>query len=786
MIESKDEINPTPLSPLQVHYLKKELISRQIKSEIQLLSQYGALKNLGPPFANKDCVETDTPFLRFIFSRFVLTFPFLQKADSTFWSKLSEFLNEFAKKNISTTSTRDERTKRKKLGEKIVNELTLLLNAGIKTTAGKDESIKVDFTSAYENRNRKLLNDLSCTINGWNINIVSVRTVLEKHRIREHAHSEYIIQVKRQTFNEIIFVARRYKDFKNLYSKLKSEFASMDIPQLPTKVKEQTSSTFNKSQSVSDDPSSNGQYRHEKNRQNLRAYLRSLLSIREISRSRILFVFLTDSSLTLNEYEKRDIAERRELDSIRDEQLRKFNEEAENRAKELEHHVSEFKQEVMNSDGLSKVIYTIQETPNAFNLPITYQKIIEWGEIGFASTLYSLFIGSDNSSETFAQLKRTHSIMPYKTIRAVMKISNPVALLRGILDLFLAQPFGQKSLAQRILSMSVTEDLKELGKDIKTIEDEINDDGVCEKLRNFVYSPSELQTEIMRETKEEHINALIFAILHTKLLTPDLKTIQVARFTGSINNMKIDNTELLDNLKKLFFFYVRQRDKKMMIELLFQGITGDLLKDIITIFYEPLAKVYKAANISDTLSDLSEFLDDLINVVEEADRRGVVMYSSAESVVQTFVSLVHRHIPKFYSFVHSVYSHDSTGLFNSFLKWIESIFNFIRDGLTEQIDVQQLIDTVLTTEERTLLSTELDNLMSWHTWRKKRQLMRLKIEMDKHEDDDDSQSSVSSSNSMMDINHKREFPELKVMPKLLSPFVKLISSSMRQINIEQC
>ncbi|CAI2186368.1 19198_t:CDS:1, partial [Funneliformis geosporum] len=61
------------------------------------------------------------------------------------------------------------------------------------------------------------------------------------------------------------------------------------------------------------------------------------------------------------------------------------------------------------------------------------------------------------------------------------------------------------------------------------------------------------------------------------------------------------------------------------------------------------------------------------------------------------------------------YSHNSTGLFNLFFKWIESVLNFIRDGLTEQIDVQLLIDTVLTTVERDLLSTELDDLMSWHT-----------------------------------------------------------------------
>jgi len=44
-----------------------------------------------------------------------------------------------------------------------------------------------------------------------------------------------------------------------------------------------------------------------------------------------------------------------------------------------------------------------------------------------------------------------------------------------------------------------------------------------------------------------------------------------------------------------------------------------VLKDIVTIFYEPLARVYKAANIADSLSDLQAFIDDLIKTVEFAE-----------------------------------------------------------------------------------------------------------------------------------------------------------------------
>jgi hypothetical protein len=63
---------------------------------------------------------------------------------------------------------------------------------------------------------------------------------------------------------------------------------------------------------------------------------------------------------------------------------------------------------------------------------------------------------------------------------------------------------------------------------------------------------------------------LVLAILFTETLTPSLMDSQTARFTGIINNVKIDSKGLLNDLKKLFFFYARQRDKEMLIELLFQ------------------------------------------------------------------------------------------------------------------------------------------------------------------------------------------------------------------------
>ena len=52
---------------------------------------------------------------------------------------------------------------------------------------------------------------------------------------------------------------------------------------------------------------------------------------------------------------------------------------------------------------------------------------------------------------------------------------------------------------------------------------------------------------------------------------------------------------------------------------LLQGTTSELLKDIITIFYSPLAQVYRAASIADSLGDLQNFLNDLIRTVEQTE-----------------------------------------------------------------------------------------------------------------------------------------------------------------------
>lgn len=48
-----------------------------------------------------------------------------------------------------------------------------------------------------------------------------------------------------------------------------------------------------------------------------------------------------------------------------------------------------------------------------------------------ASKIFQHFVASDDASESFATLKRIHGLMPYFMLKAALKISNPIAMIRS-------------------------------------------------------------------------------------------------------------------------------------------------------------------------------------------------------------------------------------------------------------------------------------------------------------------------------------------------------------------
>ena len=416
---------------------------------------------------------------------------------------------------------------------------------------------------------------------------------------------------------------------------------------------------------------------------------------------------------------------------MREAETDKFRSEVEGRVRELERYLRGFKDELVQKDGLTRVFGTIRVTKDLKDLPTEYQKVFEWARISLASTIYQLFVGSDNSSAIFAQFKRVHGMMPYFMMRQILRISNPVAMIRAALDLFMARPFGSASLLQRMFSSGIEGEVRELKEDIFKVQAKVEDDALCERVHRFVNSSRDVQLKARKEAREEKIDVLTVIMRDPKgmpQLTPQAlqrihrASIKHKEYTDWVATLADpeeddegpdnDDAWLYEDLHVLMRMYMRLRDKEQFLELIFEGNTSDLLKDIVTIFYEPLAKVYKAANIADSLYDLQMFIADLIKTVEAAESGVTAASSDPQRTVTIFMDLVQRHEANFYHFVHSVHS-KGEDLFDGLMQWIELFLNLIREGINpDGVTLDFLLPAGGT--DRSNVMREIDMIIDYH------------------------------------------------------------------------
>jgi hypothetical protein len=109
-------------------------------------------------------------------------------------------------------------------------------------------------------------------------------------------------------------------------------------------------------------------------------------------------------------------------------------------------------------------------------------------------------------------------MMPYFMLKGILKVSNPMAMIRGILDLFLARPFGGQSLIQRyarsvvlvllpradpilnsMFSSTLADEVRAVQEDIDSVAERVDNPGICQKIEQYVNAPFEIQTMYRRD-----------------------------------------------------------------------------------------------------------------------------------------------------------------------------------------------------------------------------------------------------------------------------------------------
>lgn len=388
-----------------------------------------------------------------------------------------------------------------------------------------------------------------------------------------------------------MFVGRRYRDFAQLHKRIRLELPGKVLPPLPRKNKKDATLDVNEasdadsisSQSTQDNPNltpdpyegggggggGGGGLRsylpfgrsHKRNssahsmgrshsprastdfpayqeptvlfreeqRVSLRAFLRNFLKNEKIAESKAMEDFLTRDPVTLNEEEMVDIERREELDKKRIEEQKQFYEIARKRARELDVHMEKFRREIVEANGLSKLFQEIREKNTIAELRPEYQKFAEWLRIEVAATIYHLFLAEDNSPDLFAQAKRIHSMVPYTVLKNVIRIANPAAVMSGVLDLFLAQPFGSKSLMQRIFGMAINDGIHQGRKAIDALATtKIKDPILCDKIKAYSESDQDIKDALRDEAEAEQVD-LVVVILRSEYFAPELTPEQIGR-----------------------------------------------------------------------------------------------------------------------------------------------------------------------------------------------------------------------------------------------------------------
>lgn len=214
-------------------------------------------------------------------------------------------------------------------------------------------------------------------------------------------------------------------------------------------------------------------------------------------------------------------------------------------------------------------------------------------------------------------------MIPYTILKNAIRIANPAAVMASILDIFLAQPFGARSLMQRIFSLTLNDGIRTFQRSIDALIAKIGEPVFCEKIKLFTDAPEDLKNTVRAESAADQVD-LIVAILRTDLIDPPLNSAQIGKIfnayvawdnaVDNVDEEMMQGAQLFSYLKQLLKLYTRQRDKSMMLSMIEEPVTLQLLRDLFTIFYEPLVRVYKSANVYNSVTDFSVFVDDMIQV----------------------------------------------------------------------------------------------------------------------------------------------------------------------------
>ncbi|KAG7724111.1 hypothetical protein KL933_005073 [Ogataea haglerorum] len=705
--------------------------------------------------------DAEFPLLRFMFTEFLVTFPFIKmhlerlENEHELWDKVQVFWEMWRTKKISNSNDRGELSKRKLAVHKLQSLLLTLFNSAILCRGDEEYFRTSEHRNTYKKMNKLTAGELTLEqredenyVNGLLINVVGV-TVARETKARyflgssESKYYNFIIRVRTQDGKEW-HVKRRYSQFAEFDKTLGKLFPGTDLPVLPAKTKakvvlssaaeteqlaqgadavdvaeleELFMSALRRTFSEEHDESDNEhEFPREGLRMALRGYLRALVALRPVCESAEFLEFISANRVRLTVEEQHDIEQRRQLEFYTVLQHYKFQQETLRAVTQLETQMEELK-EALYSDGFAYIFKQLETKSTSSELSKPLRSLVQLVQIEVASTIYELLVGSDNSRETLGLVKRLHRLFPYGLVATILRFTNPMQIVKKLIDLFTFQmPVGfgrrSRSLLQMIFTGVLNDDLKKCDRELGGLHRAVLRKGekyaaLLHKVDAYFAASDETVLQVKKTAQKSGLGIFPALLLNNNDLSPKLDERVLLEVLDAMRKSKTDRNTVYFLLHSYFKTSLRRLDKIALKELWDEPELIDLIKELLAIFFQPLIRLFKSAQIHLYIPVVQRYMNELIQLAEYFQNEHF-----APNVVASFMGLQEKYQEAVYGFMHRLYLRDTEqqeGLFAGFLGWFNrfvSFVRFVRDGHEELVlDLSSLgVDEGVRKELRAILA----------------------------------------------------------------------------------
>lgn len=245
-------------------------------------------------------------------------------------------------------------------------------------------------------------------------------------------------------------------------------------------------------------------------RRALRSWLRDTLSIRTVGHHRETAAFLLLGSIVPKESDLLEIREREMIDQDRRHRRIQVAQGAAERAKIIHEWWVEVVDEFINGEGINNLSEALRKCHSIEELPIRFQKAIEWIQMNIAQGLHDLLVIGEQSDAFFEKLLSLNSAFPWFLLKSILKIPKTSLMCKTLKEVLFSKTLTlhkrKKSVLQRLINIAINEEEEDplsIQKRIHSCRARIQSLTMCEKLVNFAHATRETK-EIFRQYAGEH------------------------------------------------------------------------------------------------------------------------------------------------------------------------------------------------------------------------------------------------------------------------------------------